>query len=124
MKLVRDLQLCNMDFKVDSKTIVDNIYEKQISVSVFSEITGKCVYLLCTDLLISNVYRMEIYIDLNESNTHNRERKLNGALFRFFSFSFTSTTGTTLLLYHLLFSHSDFSFNSHYFRHLSFMNYF
>jgi len=33
LEWVRDLQLWNMDFEVDSKAVVDNIYGKQIGVS-------------------------------------------------------------------------------------------
>jgi len=55
MKGVRGLQLWNMDFEVDSKTVVDKIYGKQIGVSDFSEITSKCAYLLSIDLMNSNV---------------------------------------------------------------------
>ena len=55
MEWVRDLHLWNMDFKVDSKTVVDNIYGTQIGVSDFSAIITHCVHLLCTDLMNSHV---------------------------------------------------------------------
>jgi len=55
MVWVRDLHLWNMDFEVDSKTVVDYIYGKQIGVSDFSAIITHCVHLLCTDLMNSHV---------------------------------------------------------------------
>ncbi len=55
MEWVRDLHLWNMDFEVDSKTVVDNIYGKQIGVSDFSAVIMHCVHLLCTDLMNSHV---------------------------------------------------------------------
>jgi len=55
MEWVRDLHLWNMDFEVDSKTVVNNIYGKQIGVSDFSAIITHCVHLLCTDLINSHV---------------------------------------------------------------------
>lgn len=50
MEWVRDLHLWNMDFEVDSKTVVDNIYGKQTGVSNLSAIITHCVHFLCTDL--------------------------------------------------------------------------
>jgi len=55
MEWTRDLHLVNMDFKVDSKTVVNNIYRKQNGVSDFSVIISNCVHLLCTDLINSDV---------------------------------------------------------------------
>jgi len=55
MEWVRDLHLWNMDFEVDSKTVVDNIYGKQTDVSDLSVIITHCVNLLCTDLMNSHV---------------------------------------------------------------------
>jgi len=55
MEWVKDLQLWNMDFEVDSKAVVDNIYGKYGGVSEFSEITNSCKLLLCTDLSNSHV---------------------------------------------------------------------
>ena len=55
MEWTRDLHLLNVDFEVESKTVVDSIYGKQIGVSDFSVITNNCVHLLCTDLINSNV---------------------------------------------------------------------
>lgn len=40
----KGFKLWNMDFEVDSKTVVDKIYGKQIGVLEFSEITSKCAY--------------------------------------------------------------------------------
>jgi ribonuclease HI len=51
----RDLRLLNMDFEIDSKTVVDNIDGKQIGVSNFSVIISNRVHLLCTYLINSNV---------------------------------------------------------------------
>lgn len=46
----------NMDFEVDSKTVIDNIYGKQLGVSDFNSIIQECPHtLLCTDLANSNV---------------------------------------------------------------------
>jgi len=55
MEWVKDLQLLNMDFEVDFKMVVDNIYEKQFGVSEFSVIISKCVHLLDTYLTNSDV---------------------------------------------------------------------
>jgi ribonuclease HI len=55
MNWVRDLHLWNMDFEVDSKTVVDSIYGKQTGVSDFSAIITHCIHLLCTDLMNSHV---------------------------------------------------------------------
>jgi len=55
MEWARDLHLLNIDFEVDSKVVVDNIYGKQIDVSDFSVIINNCVHLLCTDLINSYV---------------------------------------------------------------------
>jgi len=40
---------------VDSKIVADSIYGKQIGVSEFSDIIRNCAYLLCTDLMNSDV---------------------------------------------------------------------
>ena len=55
MEWVRDLQLVNMDFEVDSKTVADNIYRTQSGVSEFSVLISKCIHLLGTDLMNSVV---------------------------------------------------------------------
>jgi len=55
MERVRDLHLWNMDFELDSKTIVDNISGKQTGVSDFGATITHCVHLLCTDLMNSHV---------------------------------------------------------------------
>jgi len=55
MEWVRDLHLWNMDFEVDSKTVVDIVYGRNEGVSKFSEITNSCTRLLCTDLMNSHV---------------------------------------------------------------------
>ena len=55
MELVKDIHLWNMDFKVDSKTVVDSIYDKYGGVSEFSEITNSCKRLLGTDPSNSHV---------------------------------------------------------------------
>jgi len=55
MEWVRDLQLVNMDFEVDSKTVVDNIYGERVGVSEFSVIIRNCIHLLGSDLANSDV---------------------------------------------------------------------
>ena len=55
MEWVRDLHLWNIDFKVDSKTVMDNIYGKHTGVSEFSDIISYCAHLFCTDLTNSHV---------------------------------------------------------------------
>ena len=50
MEWVRDLQLVNMDFEVDSKTVVDNIYGERVGV-----IIRNCIHLLGSDLANSDV---------------------------------------------------------------------
>jgi ribonuclease HI len=55
LRWVKDLQLWNMDFEVDSKTVVDSIYGKQMGVSDFNAIINDCCHLLCTDLMNSDV---------------------------------------------------------------------
>jgi len=55
MQWVKDLQLYNMDFEVDSKMVVDSIYGKQLGVSNFSVTIKDCIHLLCTDLVNSDV---------------------------------------------------------------------
>ena len=52
---VKDLQLWNMDFEIDSKTILDTIYNTQQGVSESNEIINNCVHMLFTDLLNSYV---------------------------------------------------------------------
>jgi hypothetical protein len=54
MDWVKDLQLVNMDFEVDSKTVPDNIYRTQSGVSEFS-VLSKCIHMLGTDLMNSDV---------------------------------------------------------------------
>jgi ribonuclease HI len=55
MEWVKDLRLVNMDFEVDSKTVADNIYITQSGVSEFSVLISKCIHLLGTDLMNSDV---------------------------------------------------------------------
>jgi len=55
MEWVKDLQLVNMDFEVDSKTVADNIYRTQSGVSEFSVLISKGIHLLGTDLMNSDV---------------------------------------------------------------------
>lgn len=45
----------DVDFEVDSKTVADNIYRTQSGVSEFSVLISKCIHLLGTDLMNSNV---------------------------------------------------------------------
>jgi len=51
MEWVRDLQLVNMDFEVDFKMVVDNIYGEHVGVLEFSVIIRKRIYLLGYDLV-------------------------------------------------------------------------
>jgi len=50
LQWARDLQLVNMDFKTDSKTIVDNIYGNMQGASDYSTIIDDCRHLLVFDL--------------------------------------------------------------------------
>jgi len=50
LQWARDLQLVNMNFETDSKTVVDNIYGKMQSVSDYSAIINGCRRLIACDL--------------------------------------------------------------------------
>lgn len=52
MERIRDLHLWNMNFEVDLKTVVDNIYGKQTGVSNLSAIITHCVHLFALILQI------------------------------------------------------------------------
>jgi ribonuclease HI len=55
LQWVRDLQLLNMDFETDSKTVVDSIYGNKQWVSDFNAIINECRDLLSSDLATSDV---------------------------------------------------------------------
>jgi ribonuclease HI len=55
LQWVRDLQLLNMDFETDSKTVVDSIYGNKQGVSDFNAIINECRDLLSSDLATSDV---------------------------------------------------------------------
>lgn len=55
LQWVHDLQLVNMDFETDSKTIVDSIYDNKQGISDFHAIINECRYLLSSDLVTSDV---------------------------------------------------------------------
>jgi len=50
LQWARDLQLVNMNFEMDSITVVDNIYGKMQSVSDYSAIINDCRRLITCDL--------------------------------------------------------------------------
>jgi ribonuclease HI len=50
-----DLQMVNMDFETDSKTIVDNMYGNTQDVYDYSAIINDCRRLLVSDLVNSDV---------------------------------------------------------------------
>jgi len=55
LQWVRDLQLLNMDFETDSKTVVDSIYRNKQGVSDFNAIINECKDLLSSDLATFDV---------------------------------------------------------------------
>jgi len=55
MYWVRDLQLGIVDFELDSKTVVDSLYDNKSGVSNFSAIINDCRRLLAFDLVTFDV---------------------------------------------------------------------
>ena len=55
MYWVRDLQLGIVDFDLDSKIVVDSLYDSKSGVSNFSAVINDCRHLLASDLVTSDV---------------------------------------------------------------------
>jgi len=70
-KWVRDLQLVDMDFEVDSKTVVNGIYGKKRNVLDFSVIINECRCILVTNLVNYHVKFVRRKTN-KEANSHAR----------------------------------------------------
>jgi len=55
MQWVKDLHLLNMDFEMDSKTVVDSVYGGSNGVSNYMAIINDCRHMLATDLANSDL---------------------------------------------------------------------
>jgi len=55
MQWVKDLHLLNMDFEMDSKTVVDSVYGESNDVSNYMAIINDCRHMLATDLANSDL---------------------------------------------------------------------
>jgi len=55
MQWVKDLHLLNMDFELDSKTVVDSVYGGRNGVSNYMAIINDCRHMLATDIANSDL---------------------------------------------------------------------